>query len=135
MDRKHSQKAEIQRLIRLGEAARARLHDDASALKHRLDVPSRVRDSLKAHPGGWMFGSLASGLAASLMFRRRPAAGTRKSRGGILRSLLGLGFTAAGPLVKIWLGDQVKQWLSASPPPATKPGRPVARPLPRSQSL
>jgi len=107
MDRKLPENPEIQRLIRLSEASRACLESEAVALKHRLDVPSRIRGSLHDHPSAWLFGSVASGLAASLMFRRRPAA--PKKRRGISGALIGLTLTAARPLAKVWLSGQLKQ--------------------------
>lgn len=113
MDRKLSETQEIQRLIRLSEASRSYLDAEATALKHRLDVPARIRGSLAQHPTSWVFGSLASGLAASLMFRRKPAAAVKKRR-GIPGVLLGLTLTAARPLVKVWLADQANRWITGA---------------------
>jgi hypothetical protein len=114
MDRKLSETQEIQRLIRLSEASRSCLDAEATALKHRLDVPARIRGSLAQHPTSWVFGSLASGLAASLMFRRKPAAAAGKKRRGIPGVLLGLTLTAARPLVRVWLADQANRWLTGA---------------------
>jgi hypothetical protein len=72
-----------------------------------------------------MFGSLASGLFASLIFRRRPRATVPKRRGATL-GLLGLTLTAAKPLAKVWLANQLKDWMTRS-----KPTSPAPRPLPR----
>jgi hypothetical protein len=122
MDRKLPENPEIQRLIRLSQASRSFLGNEALSLKHRLDVPARLRDSLKSHPSTWLFGSLASGLAASLIFRRRPA--SDKKRKGIPATLMGLTLTAARPLAKVWLTDQLKHWIaSASQPPAPRPNQ------------
>lgn len=118
MDRKLPENPEIQRLIRLSQASRSFLGNEALALKHKLDVPARLRDSLKSHPTTWLFGSLASGLAASLIFRRRPA--VEKKRRGIPGTLLGLTLTAARPLAKVWLADQIKHWIA----PASQPTAP-----------
>jgi hypothetical protein len=112
MDRNAQENPEIQRLIRLSQASRSCLGSEVAALRHRLDFPSRVRTSLKEHPSAWMFGSLASGLAASLIFRRRPPA--PKKRRGISGSLLGLTLTAARPLAKIWLAGQLKHWAAGA---------------------
>jgi hypothetical protein len=60
---------------------------------------------------------MATGLAASLIFRRRPAASAKKRR-GIPATLLGLTLTAARPLAKMWLANQAKHWLS---PQASSP--------------
>ena len=119
MDRKLPENPEIQRLIRLSEASRACLESEVVALKHRLDVPSRIRGSLNNHPSAWLFGSVASGLAASLIFRRRPAA--TKKRRGISGALIGLTLTAARPLAKVWLSGQLKQLASNSLAGNTQP--------------
>lgn len=126
MDRKLTESQEIERLIRMGEAARYSLGHDVTALRQRFDFPERIRSSLKSHPTGWLLGSLASGFAASLMFRRRPAVEKIK-QGGMTVTLLGLALTAVRPLARIWLTDQVKNYL------ASRQGLdPVIRP--RSQS-
>lgn len=114
MDRKLSKNPEVERLIRIGESARSCLKSEVSSLHERLDFPARIRDSLKSHPTGWLVGSLGSGLVASLLFRRKPSkaataaaapTGATKHR-GLLASLLGLAFTAARPLLKVWLTNQ-----------------------------
>ncbi|NJR41639.1 MAG: hypothetical protein HC767_02195 [Akkermansiaceae bacterium] len=79
MDRKLSKDQEIQRLIKLSESARVCLSREANLLKHRLDVPARLRSSLKENPTGWLFGSLGSGLVASLFFRRKALPVERKN--------------------------------------------------------
>lgn len=131
MDRKFQENPEIQRLILLSQASRSFLGEEIIALRHKLDVPARLRDSLKNHPSTWLFGSLASGLAASLLFRRRPA--VAKKRRGIPGTLLGLTLTAARPLAKVWLTDQLKNWISQASPPAPTISRASApHPNPKS---
>ncbi len=110
MDRKLSKSQEIQRLIRLSEASRGFLSNEAMSLTQRFDVPARLRQSLIKHPSGWVLGSLASGLFASTIFRRKPKP-KEKSR-GLPLTLLGLILTAARPLVKIWLTGQAKNYLT-----------------------
>ncbi len=113
MDRKFTKNQELQRLVTLSAAARSCLGNEAASLKQRLDVPSRVRNSLKQNPTGWLLGSLGSGLAASLVFRRKPALSERKSR-SLPSALLGLTLTAVRPLAKVWLTDQVKNYFNHS---------------------
>lgn len=115
MDRKLQQKQEIERLILLSDAARSSLEDAAISLKHKLDVPSRLRSSLKTHPTGWLMGSLASGLAASMMFGRKEAP-VEKKRRSLPLALLGLSLTAVRPIAKVWLTDQVKNYLANTSP-------------------
>lgn len=122
MDRKLPEKAEIERLIRLSESARTCLDSEAARIKQRFDIPARIRASLGAHPASWMFGSLASGLAASMFFSSRRKAAVKTNHRGIAGMLLGLTLTAVRPLAKVWLSDQVGRWLrqsSANPPAAS----------------
>lgn len=124
MDRKFQQSQEIQRLIQAAQVARSYLEIEAISLKQRLDVPARIRGSLKSHPTGWLVGSTVSGLAASLLFRRRPVV-TEKKRKSFPLALLGLTLTAVRPLAKVWLTDQVKGYLtgaSAKRPSQRAPG-------------
>lgn len=132
MDRKLAENPEIQRLIQLSAAARCCLADEVIALRRRLDLPTRLRGSLKEHPAAWLFGSLASGIAATFLLRRQPPRATK--RRSLPVALLGLTLTAARPFAKIWLGDQLKHWLAryASPTPA---GRLASRPMPTPKSL
>ena len=114
MDRKPSQNQEIERLIGIGAASRSCLTREVVALKQQLDIPTRIRGSLKSHPTAWLFGSMASGFVGSVLFRRKPAAAKTKHR-GIPHALLGLALTAARPLAKVWLADQVKGYLIGRP--------------------
>ena len=111
MDRKSAEKSEVERLIRLSAAARSLLTHEAIALREKLDVPSRIRHSLHEKPGLWLTGSIVSGLAASMLFGRKKSARAEKSR-GLTRTLLGLTLTTARPLLKIWLGNALKKWMS-----------------------
>lgn len=118
MDRKLPENPEILRLIELAEQSRALLDAEASRLRERLDVPSRLRQSLKQSPSSWLFGSMATGLAASFLLRRKPA--SEKRRRGIPATLLGLTLTAAKPLARVWLTDQLKHWVSGSQPASSR---------------
>ena len=110
MDRKLQQKQEIERLILLSDSARSILEEEVISLKQKLDVPARLRSSLKTHPTGWLMGSLASGLAASMIFGRKQIVAEKKRR-SLPLALLGLSLTAVRPLAKVWLTNQVKNYL------------------------
>jgi hypothetical protein len=118
MDRKLSHHQKIQQLIRSSDAARQCLEKEAILLRQKLDVPARLQSSLKAHPTGWLVGSLFSGMGASLLFRRKSAPVEKKKRSFPI-ALLGLTLTAVRPLAKMWLADQAKNYLShrLNPPP------------------
>ena len=105
-------------MIRLGESARTSLETQAELLYQRFDVPTRIRGSLKSHPTGWLVGSLASGLAASLVFGGRAPARTapEKTRRSLPLTLLGLSLTAVRPFAKVWLTDQAKHYFAGQRP-------------------
>lgn len=115
MDREISRQQQIEQLIRNSEQSRSFLTAEVHSLKAKLDVPARVRSSLKGNPGGWMLGSAASGLAASLMFRRKPAKAA-KAKAGRKSShpirLLALILTVIRPMAKVWLTGQLKNFLA-----------------------
>jgi hypothetical protein len=118
-----SEEQEIQNLIRQAQSARICITGEVADLKAKLDVPARLKNSLRIHPSGWLFGSLASGFIGSLLLRGRKSSSPKRARkkGGLLLSLLGLALTAIRPLAKVWLKDQVKNYLSG------QPVRPLAR--------
>lgn len=115
MDREIPRQQQIEQLIRSSERSRAFLSAEVHSLKAKLDVPARVRSSLKGNPGGWMLGSAASGLFASLLFRRKPAkaavAKTGKKSSHTIR-FLALILTVVRPLAKVWLTGQLKNHLA-----------------------
>ena len=128
MARNSEEEKRIGELIRQSAAARSQLGSQALRLRRNLDIPSRLRGSLGGHPGLWMAGSLFSGMAASLLFRRKPKHPPAKSK-GLLIAILTMLASAAKPLVKAWLAGRLKELLLRSQTKIS-PGRPVARPLP-----
>lgn len=110
MDPKTVKNPEILHLLRQSEASRTSLAAEMARIRHRLDVPTRVTESLKNHPLAWLLGSLGSGLAVSLFFRRKPAI-IRQSGRGLKSALLGYAFTAARPLLEAWLAGRLKNWV------------------------
>lgn len=103
---------EIQRLIRSSETARAVLGSEIRDLKHRLDVPARVRGSLKSNPTTWIGGSVLAGLAGSLLFRRKAKRESPKKK-GLLGILLTLAIAGLRPFVKVWLAGQLKSYIGS----------------------
>lgn len=111
MDQNLSKNQQIKRLILLGDSARSVLQREVISLKQQVNLPQRLRGSLKSHPSRWMFGSVAAGLVASLLFRRRPGV-TGKKRRGLFSVILGLALTAVRPLAELWLTDRIKNHLA-----------------------
>ncbi len=107
-----SKNQQLERLIRAGDDARSLLTAEIATLKARLDVPARVRGSLEGNPTGWLLGSAASGLLASLLFRRKPSRPAAKKRGGLPFKFLALILTVIRPMAKVWLTGHVKNYLT-----------------------
>lgn len=101
---------EIQRLIRSSETARTVLGTEIRDLKQRLDVPARVRSSLKSNPTTWIGGSVLAGLAGSLLFRRKAKREAPKKK-GFWGFVLTLAIAGLRPFVKVWLAGQLKNYI------------------------
>jgi hypothetical protein len=108
----NTQAPPVDELLRRSQAARARLSVDIAQLKHRVDLPGRLKESLNRSPTSWIGGGLAAGLLASLTLRR-PKAPAPKRRSG----LTGLALTAAGalarPILKSWLTGKLRRTLDS----------------------
>ena len=128
MARNPEEEKRIGELILQAASARASLAGHAMKLRRTLDVPARLRDSLGDHPGRWMAGSLVSGMAASLLLRRKPRQAPAKSK-GLLLALLAMLYSATKPLLKAWLTGRLKEIL-LRPRSTISPERPRPRPLP-----
>lgn len=85
-------------------ASRASLGSDLARIRHRLDVPARVKDSILSKPLVWFGGSLGVGLLASMLLRRpRPQVRESKaSRSSLWKLALGGAFTLARPALQTW---------------------------------
>ena len=114
MAREISDSEKIQQLIRSSEAARGVLSEEIRAFKYKLDVPARMKDSLRNHPTGWLGGSLVAGMASSLLFRRK-AKQEKESvkKKGLMGFMLTLGIAAARPAVKVWLAGRLKDFIAS----------------------
>lgn len=123
MDRKPLQNPEILRILARSAAARSTLQSEVGNLKQRLNVVGRMRNSLKAKPSSWILGSTAAGLAVGFLFprfRRTKPHHTMPAKSKSLR-LLGIAWTAAQPLAKVWLANQVRSWLAHRAMPPSHP--------------
>jgi hypothetical protein len=100
-------------LIARLSASRTALGADLAGLRHRLDVPARVKDSILSKPLAWFGGSLGVGLVASLLLRgRKPAARASKetkARRGLWSLALGGAFTLARPALQSWAMNELRK--------------------------
>lgn len=109
---KSKEQAEIQELIRLSAQAREDLGARVSKYGRVLKMPGRMADSLRHHPNSWLLGSLAAGLAGSLLLNRMPRS-RKKRHTSLKRKVLSFTFSAARPFAKIWLGKKIKELTGA----------------------
>ena len=112
MDRKSTEQARIEELIRRSGQARADLGLRTRNLKRKLDVPSRIVGSVRSRPSLWLAGSTAAGFFSSLVFsgrRRKPKSAKKdKSKRGNKFGIAALTLTAVKPLAKIWFKKKVR---------------------------
>lgn len=111
MDRKPTEDPRIQELILLSQVSRSRLSMECSSLRQKLELPLRIRDSLKQKPETWLIGSVVAGLATSLIFRRKSKPKETKPK-GFSSALLALTLTAARPFAKVWITKKLGEWSS-----------------------
>ncbi len=96
----------------MGGSARGLLGAQAARMKRSLDVPARVRGSLKQHPTGWLVAALSAGIMVSSLLRRRSSSSPLvKKHRSVPIAVVGLALTAFRPFLKMWLTDQVKNYL------------------------
>jgi len=114
MAKSTQQKAGIAELIRRSEQSRLRLSDAHSALKDRLNMPARLKESLKVAPKKWVGGSLFAGLLLGRLFgakKERPE-GVQKIRKqrNLLLGALTLIATLAKPAAKIYATNLLREY-------------------------
>lgn len=103
-------------LVRRSEASRAKLSEAHGRMKRALDLPSRIRASVKEAPAKWLGGSVVAGLATSFLFRMggrktsSPKKAIKKER-SFLFGLLALAFAASKPFAKIYASKLLKDYL------------------------
>jgi hypothetical protein len=107
---------ELAELIRCSDVARFQISQAHLQLKQKLDIPLRIRNSLKASPLKWLGGSVAAGFVGSLLFRSKrkqpklESGSEKKSRGWFFALLMML-FTLVKPTLKIFASKILKDYL------------------------
>lgn len=119
---------EIQRLVSLSEESRLALGQEILAVRQRLDVKSRLRHSIMQKPSQWLFGGLASGIVASLLFRRRAPRVKSAAKRSLPLALVGIALAALRPFVQSWAIKYTKDYLAGKSfsfsTQAARPARP-----------
>lgn len=105
---------EILKLQERSAASRAALQAEFLQLKHRLDVPARIKESLREQPSSWLFGSTALGLGSALLLpllrRRKHSRTTADPKKG--NALVHFAWKVAQPILKQWLTKTLTQALT-----------------------
>ncbi len=103
--------ARIKALCQRSECARSVLSEQIGILRHRANLPARLRASVATSPYAWFGGSLAAGLCSFLLFRRKSPYREAPRRKSMFVCLLAAVATAAKPLVQAWLVGELKSRL------------------------
>lgn len=91
------------------------LQQRISSLKSRLDVPSRVMDSINARPSAWFASSLGVGFLATRLFRRKEVTVSQKPKRGIVALILAALFSIAKvPLKELLIAELTRRVLPAA---------------------
>jgi hypothetical protein len=119
-----SQNAEVERLIQRAAASRSALSDHFVTLRHRADIPARLKDNIKSHRALWFGGSALVGLAATSVlhnalgiFRKKTpvtsanAIPAHHKRKGLTGMALTLALTLAKPAIKSFVITALKKRL------------------------
>lgn len=128
MAKPNQKSLELAELIRRGDIARFEIGQAHHRLRQKLDVPLRIRDSLKSNPLKWLGGSLGVGFVGSLLFssrRHEPKHEPEKKHRGWFAGLVVMLFTLAKPAIKGYasklLADYLRDQINA------RAGRSVSR--------
>lgn len=91
-------------------SSRVALAADLADLRRRLDVPSRVKDSILSKPLAWFGGSLGAGFVASTLLKKRRATPVEKvAKRGFWGVVLGGLFTLARPALQNWAMQEARK--------------------------
>lgn len=100
-----SQERDIEALISRIARSRGEVARDLAHLRRRLDVKSRVKESVLSKPLAWLGGSLGAGFLTSMVLkkrRHRPAKTEEVVKKSLWTVLLGGLFTLARPALQSW---------------------------------
>lgn len=102
---------ETQALIARIAASRATVGHELVVLRRRLDVPARMKKSVRSKPLAWFGGSLGAGLVASFLFKGRRSEPTQEKvvRRSLWSLALGGAFTLARPALQTLAMNELRK--------------------------
>lgn len=119
-----SQNAEVERLIQRAAASRSALSGHIGTLRHRADIPARLKENIQTHRALWFGGSALVGLAATSVLRNALGIFRKKTpvtsanaipaqhkRKGLTGMALTLALTLAKPAIKSFVITALKKRL------------------------
>lgn len=102
---------EVEALILRLEASRSGLGKRMVELRQRVDVPSRIRGSVRGKPWLWFGGSVAAGYVASRILRRPKRAARRNRWFGLMTTAA---FALLKPMLKQVVTNELQKRFTAS---------------------
>jgi len=114
MARRSKKPDQLETLTRQLESSRVEIGHAAVTLRGRLDLPTRIRQSVRRNPVRWFGVSAIAGLLASLGLRRlrhRPRRIESRTAPASRRGIIGITaatFTLLRPLLQKWLLHQMR---------------------------
>lgn len=125
------QNAEIDDLVQRAELARQSLRGHYQSLRHRIDVPARLKENFSNNRTLWFGASALAGLLATRLFRRPVVreVSTPRKRKGFTGLALSAAFALAKPALKTLVFAEIKKRLLPAQEPVHKPAstRPFSR--------
>lgn len=118
MAKSTQQKKEFGELIRRSEAARLQIGLAHSRFKRRLDLPSRIKDSIKSEPGKWLGISAVVGFVGSVLLKSKKTppiekAGPFRKKRRFSLAMVALLVRLAKPAAKIYATKLIKDYLTS----------------------
>ena len=106
-----TEKARLEELIARNDAARQSLGGHWQTLRHRVDIPARISNSIRTNRTMWFAGTATVGLLTSLLFRRKApvVVAAPAKRKGLLGLALTTAFAFAKPALKTLLWREVQK--------------------------
>lgn len=122
------QRLEVDKLIDRIATSRDSIEIHARELRRKLDLPSRIKQSILSKPLAWFGGSLGAGFVASRLLRRPKK---EKKSGGWIVLIFGSLFTLAKPILKNVITSELqRRFMDHAGPKNTSPETRLPLPKP-----
>lgn len=127
--------AETEALIQRLEASRSDLGEQVVDLRQRLDVPTRIKSSVKGKPWLWFGGAMGAGLVLGRILRRPKKTKIIRKKNPLIGFALTTGFALLKTALKQVVTNELQRRRTAQNK-TTEEGLPLPKPrFPRSKGL